>query len=210
MSWTPLDIKISVLFYFVFTITHDQGLNALITSSLVLFLPGFFLAMNYCIPLQWTVLNALYIIQRRKGLKKLAQICLRTTASAFLLSSHTFEKKILKNDPLIVASLETAPGSWIVRPVVHESVLACLGDSSQTIFSPSWGLRPEWKFEKVAECNSDQLMRDLAPATSGHCRGSFSWPDWGPGRLVVNASINVARAKAGVANAAAFVTQFSL
>ena len=70
MSWTPLDIKISVLFYFVFTITHDQGLNALITSSLVLFLPGFFLAMNYCIPLQWTVLNALYIIQRRKGLKK--------------------------------------------------------------------------------------------------------------------------------------------
>ena len=70
--------------------------------------------------------------------------------------------------------------------------------------------RTEWKFEKVAECNSDQLMRDLAPATSGHCRGSFSWADWGPGRLVVNASINVARAKAGVANAAAFVTQFSL
>lgn len=121
-----------------------------------------------------------------------------------------FWKKILKNDPLIFASLETAPGSWIVRPVVHESVLACLGDSSQTIFCPSWGLRPEWKFEKVAECNSDQLMRDLAPATSGHCRGSFSWADWGPGRLVVNASINVARAKAGVANAAAFVTQFSL
>ena len=120
------------------------------------------------------------------------------------------KKKILKNDPLIVASLETAPASWIVRPVVHENVLACPGDSSQTIFCPSWGLRPEWKFEKVAECNSDQLMRDLAPATSGHCRGSFSWADWGPGRLVVNASINVARAKAGVANAAAFVTQFSL